>query len=90
MGGSFSFVACFAIVIHCMARQKQRERMVKGVAFATIKKEETRCNGVIKRVHIVENRPSVQQIFELQEYFASSECGSGWETEAIMYTFKNM
>lgn len=29
-------------------------------------------------------------MFELQDYYQSSECGSGWETEAIQYTFKNM
>jgi hypothetical protein len=29
-------------------------------------------------------------MFDLQDYFASNECGSGWETEAIKYTFKNM
>lgn len=29
-------------------------------------------------------------MFELQDYYASKECGSGWETEAIQYTFKNM
>ena len=29
-------------------------------------------------------------MFELQDYYVSDECGSGWETEAIQYTFKNM
>jgi hypothetical protein len=29
-------------------------------------------------------------MFDLQDYFTSADCGSGWETEAIKYTFKNM
>lgn len=88
--GSFMIVACFAFVISRIARIKQRQRMIEGVAFAVIKKEMTRFQGEIKRVVISPRRPNVDQMFELQDYYLSDECGSGWETEAIHYTFKNM
>ncbi len=88
--GSFAFVACFAFVIARIARSKQRERLMQGIAFALIKKEMTRFQGEINRLVITAHRPTVDQMFELQDYFASDECGSGWETEAIKYTFKNM
>ncbi len=29
-------------------------------------------------------------MFELQDYFASKECGKGFEADAIKYTFKTM
>ena len=45
---------------------------------------------MIKRVHIVTHKPVVEQMFELQDYYASSECGNGFEREAIEYTFKSM
>jgi hypothetical protein len=88
--GSFLFVACFAFVISRMARAKQRARLISGEAFAVIRTEDTRFNGKIKRIHIVSVRPTVEQMFELQDYYVSSECGKGWETEAIQHTFKNM
>ena len=50
----------------------------------------TRFQGEINRLVISPQRPTVNQMFDLQDYFASNECGSGWETEAIKYTFKNM
>jgi hypothetical protein len=40
--GSFAFVACFAFVISMMARAKQRERLIQGIAFAMIRKEMSR------------------------------------------------
>ena len=39
---------------------------------------------------ITAQRPTVDQMFDLQDYYVSGECGSGWETDAIQYTFKNM
>lgn len=87
-GGSFLFVAIFACIITIMARAKHRERLINGTAFASIKTEETRFNGKIKRVAINSRRPHPEQIFELQEYYDSSECGWFWEREAIEYTFK--
>lgn len=88
--GSFAFVACFAFIISLMARAKQRERLTQGIAFAMIRKEMSRFQGEIKRLVVTPIRPTVDQMFELQDYYQSSECGSGWETEAIQYTFKNM
>ena len=40
--GSFMFVACFAFVIHRMARAKQLERLQMGIAYAMIRREMTR------------------------------------------------
>ena len=88
--GSFAFVACFAFIISRIARSKQRDRLIQGTAFALIKKEMTRFQGEINRLVISPQRPTVNQMFDLQDYFASDECGSGWESEAIRYTFKNM
>jgi hypothetical protein len=50
--GSFAFVACFAFVISRIARGKQRERLIQGIAFALIRKEMTRFQGEIKRLVI--------------------------------------
>lgn len=47
-----------------------------------------RFNGTIKRVAIMSRRPLPEEIFELQDYYDSRECGSGWEREAIETTFK--
>lgn len=88
--GSFMIVACFGLIIARIARHKHRERLIMGTAFAMIKSEETRFQGIVKRVAIVAKRPSVQQIFELQDYYNSGECTSSWEKECIEYTFKNM
>ena len=88
--GSFLFVAIFAFIIQRIARSKQRERLIQGIAFAYIKREMSRFQGEIKRLVITGKRPTVDQMFDLQDYFASKECGSGWESEAIKYTFKNM
>lgn len=46
--GSFSIVIVFAIVVHFMARAKHRERLINGTAFAFIKQEESRFQGIIK------------------------------------------
>jgi len=88
--GSFSIVAVFAIVIACVARAKNRERLVNGTAFAYIRHEESRFHGIINRLEITPKRPDPASIFELQDYYDSKECGSGWEREAIEYTFKMM
>jgi len=50
--GSFAFVACFAFIISRIARGKQRERLIQGIAFALIRKEMTRFQGEIKRLVI--------------------------------------
>ena len=42
LAGSFMFVAAFAFIITRIARAKNRERMIKGQAFAYIKSEESR------------------------------------------------
>ncbi len=63
--GSFMIVVCFSFIISRIARAKQRQRMIEGVAFAVIKKEQTRFQGEIKRVVITPKRPNVNQMFEL-------------------------
>ena len=88
--GSFSIVCCFAFVIHRMARARQLDRLKMGMAFAMIKREMTRFQGEVKRLQITGKRPVPEQMFELQDYFASKECGSGFEADAIKYTFKTM
>ena len=98
LAGSFMFVAAFAFIITRIARAKHRERMIKGQAFAYIKSEESRFQGIIKRVSVQNRRPTVAQIFELQDYYNSKECGSSCfcggqgsaEPEFIELTFKNM
>ncbi len=64
-GGSFMVVVVFAIVITFMARAKHRQRLMEGTAFAHIKKEESRFQGMIKRVAIMARRPQPEEIFAL-------------------------
>ena len=61
-----------------------------GLAFAMIKKEMTRFQGEVKRLVITGKRPVPESMFELQDYFASKECGKNFEADAIKYTFKTM
>ena len=86
--GSFSFVVVFGIIISIIARCKQRERLQNGTGFAQIKTVKMRFNGTFKRVSIMSRRPLPEEIFELQDYYDSKDCGSGWEREAIETTFK--
>jgi hypothetical protein len=87
--GSFLAVVCFAFVINLMVRAKQRGRLIQGIAFGYIRKEESRFSGVIKRIKITPKRPSPQEIFDLQDYYDSKE-PTRWEREIIEYTFKTM
>ena len=64
--------------------------MEMGMAFAMIRKEKTRFQGEVKRLIITGKRPVPEQMFELQDYFASKECGKNFEADAIKYTFKTM
>ena len=57
--GSFAIVACFAFIISRIARSKQRDRLISGVAFGIIRKEMTRFQGEIKRVIVTAQRPTV-------------------------------
>jgi hypothetical protein len=61
-----------------------------GMAFAMIRKEQTRFQGEVKRLIITGKRPVPEQMFELQDYFASKECGKNFEADSIKYTFKTM
>ena len=88
--GSFMIVACFAFVVQRMARARQRERLSMGLAFAMVRREQTRFWGEVKRLHITGKRPTPETMFELQDYFASKECGKNFEADAIKYTFKTM
>ena len=60
LGGSFLLVVVFAFIVSRMARIKQRERMIQGIAYAVIRKEETRFSGTIKRVVVTGHRPTVE------------------------------
>ena len=61
-----------------------------GLAFAMVRREQTRFWGEVKRLHITGKRPTPETMFELQDYFASKECGKNFEADAIKYTFKTM
>jgi len=93
-GGAFMFVVIFGVVIHVVKRSKDRARLINGTSFGFVKSEETRFNGIQKHVALQGHRPSVEQIFQLQDYYSSGEldggCRGGWEREVIHCTFKTM
>lgn len=88
--GSFLAVACFGFTLHKMRRGQQRELFLQGLAFAVIRTEHSRFSGEQKRVKVARMRPTPEQMQELQEYYGSKECGTGWESEVIECTFKTM
>lgn len=63
--GSFMIVACFAFVIQRMARARQIERLEMGMAFAMVRREQTRFWGEVKRLTITGKRPAPETMFEL-------------------------
>lgn len=54
-----------------------------------IRLEQSRFNGVLKRIDIISARPTLEQLADLQSYYNSSEC-THWESECIRYTFRTM
>jgi hypothetical protein len=48
-----------------MARARQIERLELGMAFAMVRKEQTRFWGEVKRLTITGKRPAPETMFEL-------------------------